>query len=126
LGDFLHSLKGMGLLDRVDVASFMVLLRPLGADVAQTMDTALRGWVAANGPTERDDVLLGTEFDDVIDGEGGNDRLSGRGGNDVLIGGAGNDQLYGQASDTQVSCWSLKDRRWRGGVASNEGWRAVA
>ena len=33
-------------------------LLPLGSDVAQTMDAALKGWVAG-GPTEGDDVLRG-------------------------------------------------------------------
>ncbi|MFS0738102.1 hypothetical protein ABC347_13720 [Sphingomonas sp. 1P06PA] len=47
------------------------------------------------GPTQGDDVLVGTEGDDTIDGLGGNDSISGLGGNDTLIGGAGNDTLDG-------------------------------
>ena len=94
LGDFLHSLKGMGLLGRLDAASFQAELLPLGEDVAQTMDTALKGWVTGD-PTEGDDVLRGTELNDLLDAQGGNDHLLGRGGNDILIGGAGNDLLDG-------------------------------
>jgi len=94
LGDFLYSLKGMGLLNRLDVAGFKAMLLPLGADVAQSMDAALKGWVAG-GPTEGGDVLRGTEFNDLLDARGGNDRLLGRGGNDTLIGGSGNDVLEG-------------------------------
>ena len=101
LGDFLYSLKGMGLLNRLDVAGFKAALLPLGADVAQTMDSALRGWVAG-GPTEGDDVLRGTEFNDVLDGRGGNDRLLGRGGNDSLVGGTGNDILDGGAGNDDL------------------------
>ncbi|WP_231731288.1 putative Ig domain-containing protein [Lampropedia cohaerens] len=101
LGDFLYSLKGMGLLNRLDVASFKAALLPLGADVAQTMDAALQGWVAG-GPTEADDVLRGTEFNDLLDARGGNDRLLGRGGNDTLIGGAGNDVLDGGAGNDDL------------------------
>jgi len=99
LGDFLYSLKGMGLLNRLDVASFRAALAPLGADAVQTMDAALTGWVAADGPTEGDDVLRGTEFNDLLDARGGNDRLLGRGGNDTLIGGSGNDVLDGGAGN---------------------------
>jgi Ca2+-binding RTX toxin-like protein len=102
LGDFLYSLKGMGLLNRLDVASFKAALLPLGSDVAQTMDTALKGWVATHGPTEEDDVLRGTEFNDILDGRGGNDRLLGRGGDDTLIGGAGNDILDGGAGNDEL------------------------
>lgn len=98
LGDFLYSLKGMGLLNRLDVASFKALMLPLGTDVAQTMDAALKGWVAG-GPTEGEDVLRGTEFNDQLDARGGNDRLLGRGGNDTLIGGSGNDVLDGGAGN---------------------------
>ncbi|MBI5780046.1 MAG: putative Ig domain-containing protein [Rhodocyclales bacterium] len=102
LGDFLYSLKGMGLLNRMDVAGFKALMLPLGTDVAQTMDKALQGWVPANGPTEGDDVLRGTEVGDILDGRGGNDRLLGRGGNDTLIGGSGNDVLDGGAGDDDL------------------------
>jgi Ca2+-binding RTX toxin-like protein len=102
LADFLRSLKGMGLSTRMDIAGFKAALQPLGADVVQTMDTALKGWVPANGPTDGDDVLRGTEFDDVLDGRGGNDRLLGRGGNDTLMGGAGNDVLDGGAGNDQL------------------------
>jgi Ca2+-binding RTX toxin-like protein len=101
LGDFLYSLKGMGLLNRLDVASFKAALLPLGTDVAQTMDTALTGWVAG-GSTEGDDVLRGTEFNDLLDARGGNDRLLGRGGNDTLIGGSGNDVLDGGAGNDDL------------------------
>jgi VCBS repeat-containing protein len=101
LGDFLYSLKGMGLLNRLDVASFKAELLPLGTDVAQTMDAALTGWVAG-GPTESDDVLRGTEFSDLLDARGGNDRLLGRGGNDTLMGGAGNDVLDGGAGSDEL------------------------
>jgi VCBS repeat-containing protein len=103
LGDFLYSLKGMGLLNRLDVASFKAQLLPLGTDVAQTMDAALRGWVAGGGPTEGDDVLRGTEFNDLLDARGGNDRLLGRGGNDKLIGGSGNDVLDGGAGNDDLN-----------------------
>jgi len=117
LGDFLYSLKGMGLLNRLDVAGFKAALLPLGADVVQTMDSALRGWVAG-GPTEGDDVLRGTEFNDVLDGRGGNDRLLGRGGNDSLVGGAGNDILDGGAgNDLLIGStgwnWIYENGQWR-------------
>lgn len=102
LGDFLYSLKGMGLLNRLDVAGFKAALLPLGTDVTQTMDKALQGWVAANGPSEGDDVLRGTEVGDILDGRGGNDRLLGRGGNDTLIGGSGNDVLDGGAGSDEL------------------------
>ena len=102
LGDFLYSLKGMGLLNRLDVASFKAMLLPLGTDVTQTMDKALLGWVTANDPTEGDDVLRGTELGDILDARGGNDRLLGRGGNDTLIGGSGNDLLDGGAGNDDL------------------------
>ncbi len=101
LGDFLYSLKGMGLLNRLDVASFKAALLPLGSDVARPMDTALKGWVAG-GPTEGDDVLRGAEFNDLLNAWGDNDRLLGRGGNDTLIGGAGNDILDGGAGNDDL------------------------
>lgn len=102
LGDFLYALKGTGMLSRMDVESFKAQLLPLGADVGQTFDTALAGWISANGPSEGDDVLRGNEFDDLLDGRGGNDRLLGRGGNDTLIGGAGNDILDGSAGNDRL------------------------
>jgi hypothetical protein len=102
LGDFLYSLKGMGLLNRLDVARFKAALLPLGTDVTQTIDKALQSWVPANGPTEGDDVLRGTELGDILDGRGGNDRLQGRGGNDTLIGGSGNDVLDGGAGNDEL------------------------
>ena len=101
LGDFLYSLKGMGLLNRLDVASFKAELLLLGSDVAQTMDAVLNGWVPG-GSTEEDDVLRGTEFNDLLDARGGNDRLLGRGGNDTLIGGSGNDVLDGGAGNDDL------------------------
>ncbi len=103
LGDFLFALKGTGMLSRMDVESFKAQLLPLGADVGQTFDTALAGWVSANGPTEGNDVLRGSEFDDVLDGRGGNDRLLGRGGDDALIGGADNDVLDGGAGNDELT-----------------------
>lgn len=95
LGDFLHSLKGMALLNNLDVAAFKAMLLPLGAEVGQTFDVALANWTGANDPTEGNDVILGTPWGDVIDGKGGDDRMFGRDGNDVLIGGTGNDLLDG-------------------------------
>jgi len=115
LGDFLYSLKGMGLLNRLDVAGFKAMLLPLGADVAQTMDAALKGWVAADGPTEGDEVLRGTEFNDLLDARGGNDTLIGGSGNDLLDGGAGNDVVLAGES-----------RRRRNGKCANEEWRVAA
>ncbi|WP_165442769.1 putative Ig domain-containing protein [Comamonas kerstersii] len=108
LGDFLHSLKGMGLLGRLDAASFQAELLPLGEDVAQTMDTALKGWVTGD-PTEGDDVLRGTELNDLLDAQGGNDHLLGRGGNDILIGGAGNDLLDGGTGNDELHGGSGSD-----------------
>lgn len=108
LGDFLHSLKGMGLLGRLDAASFRAELLPLGEDVAQTMDTALKGWVTGD-PTEGDDVLRGTELNDLLDAQGGNDHLLGRGGNDILIGGAGNDVLDGGTGNDELRGGSGSD-----------------
>jgi VCBS repeat-containing protein len=95
LEDFLRSLKGMGMLSRVDVTAFKEVLVPLGADVAQSMDSALAGWTHVGIPTEGDDVLHGTDRSDIIRGRGGNDILTGGIGNDVLIGGAGDDILTG-------------------------------
>ncbi len=109
LGDFLRSLRGMGTLDRMDVAAFKASLLPLGAEISQTFDSALSGWTSSNAPGEGNDVLYGTNFDDVIDGKGGNDRIIGRGGNDLLIGGAGNDVLDGGAGNDEL----------RGGVGSD-------
>lgn len=109
LGDFLFSLKGMGLLDRLDVDSFKAQLGALGDDVAQTMSAALQGWAETNAASEGDDVLRGTDFHDVIDGYGGNDRLLGRAGNDLLTGGEGNDFLDGGAGNDEM----------RGGVGSD-------
>ncbi len=94
LGDFLRTLKGMGLLNRLDMDGLGAALLPLGEDVAQTMNAALAGWVI-NFPTEGDDVLRGTLIDDQIAGLSGNDRLLGRDGNDTLNGGTGNDLLDG-------------------------------
>lgn len=99
LGDFLYSVKGMGLLNSLDIENFKAALLPLGIDVAAIMEIALSGWVTPYGPTEGNDVLRGTEFDDILDGQGGNDRLFGRGGNDTLIGGPGNDILDGGAGN---------------------------
>lgn len=103
LGDFLYSLKGMGLLDRLNVGAFKAQLGALGSDVVATMDSALQGWVAASGPSDSDDILRGTDLDDLLDGRSGNDRLLGRGGNDTLIGGAGNDVLEGAAGNDNLS-----------------------
>lgn len=102
LGDFLHSLKGMNMLGRLDVDGFRASLVPLGSDVEHTMTVALAGWVGNNVPTEGNDVLRGTQLDDVIDGWGGNDRLLGRGGNDTLTGGVGNDLLDGGEGDDHL------------------------
>ena len=103
LGDFLYSLKGMGLLDRLNVGAFKAQLGALGSDVVAAMDSALQGWIAANGPSDSDDILRGTDLDDLLDGRSGNDRLLGRGGNDTLIGGAGNDVLEGAAGNDNLS-----------------------
>ena len=103
LGDFLYAVKGMGLLNKLDIEGFKSQLLPLGDDVIKTVGAALNGWVAANGPTASDDVLRGTEFNDALFGEGGNDRLFGRGGEDRLYGGVGNDVLDGGAGNDQLS-----------------------
>lgn len=102
LGDFLYSLKGMGLLGSLNVEAFRAQLGALGGDVESTMGTALQGWVGDNEPTEAADVLRGTDFDNVIDGRGGNDRLVARGGNDLLIGGLGNDVLDGGTGNDEM------------------------
>jgi Ca2+-binding RTX toxin-like protein len=107
--DFFYSLQGMGLLDRLDMASFRAMLLPLGADVAQTMETELTEKVGVNGPTHGNDVLYGTVFSDTINGLGGNDRLFGRGGDDILIGGAGNDTLDGGAGNDELRGGSGSD-----------------
>ncbi|WP_205205206.1 calcium-binding protein, partial [Azonexus hydrophilus] len=101
LGDFLHALRGMGLLNRLDMGGFKAMLQPLGEDVAQTMETALIGWISGNTliATEGADILRGSNFDDLLDARGGNDQLFGRGSNDKLIGGAGNDVLDGGTGD---------------------------
>ena len=102
LGDFLHTLKGTGLLKRLDVVGFKAALVPLGADVVQTMDVALAGWTSGGTPTEGSDVLRGSNFDDLLDARGGNDQLFGRGGNDTLIGGSGRDVLDGGAGNDEL------------------------
>ncbi|WP_332752365.1 calcium-binding protein [Hydrogenophaga sp.] len=102
LGDFLYSLKGMGLLGSLNVEAFRAELGALGSDVESTMGTALQGWVGDNEPTEAADVLRGTDFDNVIDGRGGNDRVVARGGNDLLIGGLGNDVLDGGTGNDEM------------------------
>ncbi|MBT9464373.1 calcium-binding protein [Hydrogenophaga sp.] len=102
LGDFLYSLKGMGLLGSLNVEAFRMQLGALGSDVESTMGTALQGWAGDNTPTEGADVLRGTDFDNVIDGRGGNDRLVARGGNDLLIGGFGNDVLDGGTGNDEM------------------------
>ncbi|MHB1691923.1 MAG: putative Ig domain-containing protein [Thiomonas sp.] len=102
LGDFLHSLKGMELINRFDLVAFKEALLSLGEDAGQTFDVALAGWVGANGPTDGNDVLRGTDFNDILDAKGGNDRLFGRGGDDTLLGGAGSDRLSGGAGNDQL------------------------
>jgi len=102
LGDFLFALRGMGLLDNLDVDSFTAQLGTLGDDVAQTIDAALQGWSGTNNPSEADDVLRGSDFNDAIEGRGGNDRLYGRGGDDLLTGGEGNDFLDGGAGNDEM------------------------
>ncbi|WP_309269906.1 calcium-binding protein [Azonexus sp.] len=103
LGDFLLSLRGMGRLDDVDLDAFKAALLPLGADVAQTFDSALTGWLSSNTPSDGNNRLIGTELDDIIDGKGGNDLIFGRGGNDTLIGGMGNDVLDGGAGNDSLN-----------------------
>lgn len=109
LGDFLYSLKGIGLLNQLDVDGFKASLLPLGADISQTFDAALAGWTSGGTPTEGSDVLRGSNFDDLLDARGGNDQLFGRGGKDTLIGGAGNDVLDGGAGNDEL----------RGGIGSD-------
>jgi len=102
LGEFVRSLRGLGITSVVDMSGFKSLLTPLGSDVVQTLEVALLGWVDSITPTQGDDVLHGSKFDDIIDGNGGNDRIYGRGGNDVLIGGAGNDLLDGGPGNDEL------------------------
>ena len=109
LRDFLHSLKGMGLLESLDVAGFQSALLSLGAEVAHVVDTSLAGWDGRDAPTEGNDVLRGTDVGDVLNGWGGNDRLYGRGGDDTLIGDVGNDALDGEAGNDGL----------RGGIGSD-------
>ncbi|THF58104.1 putative Ig domain-containing protein [Pseudothauera rhizosphaerae] len=102
LGEFVHALRGMGLLDQLDMAELQAQLAPLGTDVAETFSVALSGWVGTNTPTQGSDVLRGSSSDDLINGLGGNDRILGRDGHDTLIGGAGNDTLDGGAGNDQL------------------------
>ncbi|SMB26121.1 protein of unknown function [Sterolibacterium denitrificans] len=109
LRDFLHTLKGTGLLKRLDVVGFKAALVSLGADVVQTMSVALAGWTPGSTPTEGSDVLRGSNFDDLLDALGGNDVLDGRGGNDELRGGSGSDTYRfgrGDGHDTIVEDYS--------------------
>lgn len=109
LGDFLDSLVVMGKIDGLDVADFKAMLQPLGADVAQIMDVALKDWIASNLPTYHADLLRGTQFGDVLQGLGGNDFLLGLGGDDTLMGGDGDDVLDGGAGNDEL----------RGGIGSD-------
>jgi Ca2+-binding RTX toxin-like protein len=109
LGNFLHSLRGMGLLDHLDVDAFRAQLSALGDDVATTMANALQGWAPVVGPTDGNDALRGTSLDDVFDGRGGNDRLFGAGGNDTLKGGVGNDVLNGGSGNDRLDGSSGND-----------------
>ena len=99
LNEFMRSLKGMGVTERLDMAGFRQALSPLGEEVGLVLEGVLAG---SGGPTEGDDVLAGGDGDDWIDAKGGNDRLFGRGGNDALLGGAGSDRLSGGAGNDQL------------------------
>ena len=101
LSDFLHSIRGMGLVNSIDTVQLKNALVAIGSDVAQVIETALSGLVIG-GATSGNDVLRGTEFDDATDGLNGNDRLIGRGGDDLLIGGGGNDILDGGVGDDEL------------------------
>ena len=95
LGDFLVSLKSLGLLDRMDLDAFKADL-PIGADVTQTFNTALANWKPSV-------VCNGTELDDVLYGTKKRYELYGFGGNDVLVSGPLDDYLMGEAgSDTYI------------------------
>lgn len=55
------------------------------------------------GPTEGDDVLVGTPDDDTIDALGGNDSVDGLASNDILQGNTGNDTLTGNSGNDLLS-----------------------
>ncbi|PTD96445.1 calcium-binding protein [Pseudothauera lacus] len=102
LGEFVRSVRGLGLAGTLDMLSFKTMMAPLGEDVSAALEAPLVGWVDSNSATEGNDILRGTELDDFIDGRGGNDLILGRGGNDTLIGGAGNDTLDGGAGNDEL------------------------
>ena len=54
------------------------------------------------GPTDNDDVLIGTPGVDTIDGLGGNDTINGLQGNDLLIGGDGDDTILSGGAPQSV------------------------
>jgi Ca2+-binding RTX toxin-like protein len=103
LGDFLQSLKSMGLLTRMEVEKLAAALGSLGTDVVYVLDFSLAGWTPVAQPTHGNDVLIGRTADDRMNGYGGNDQLWGRAGNDTLAGGAGNDLLAGGAGNDYLS-----------------------
>ena len=73
-----------------------------GVDLDQTPAT-FTVTIKVTGPTETDDVLVGTSGNDTIDGLGGNDTLNGGTGNDTLNGEGGDDTLDGgTGTDTMV------------------------
>ena len=102
VGEFVRSVRGLGLVGSLDIGSFKFMLAALGEDVSAVLETSLAGWADSNTATEGNDVLRGTDADDLIDGRGGNDLILGRGGNDTLIGGAGNDTLDGGAGNDEL------------------------
>ena len=59
-----------------------------------------------SGPTEGDDVLVGTDGADTIDALGGNDLIYGVGGDDTLTGGTGSDLLSG--GEATMCCSTAK------------------
>ncbi len=54
------------------------------------------------GPTEGDDLLLGTTQNDTINALGGDDTVNGLTGDDLIIGGRGNDNIKGSGGDDRL------------------------
>lgn len=70
-----------------------------GGEATATVTLTINEPVVTTGPTEGNDVLVGTPFTDIIDALGGDDIISGLESRDTLIGGLGSDTLIGGLGD---------------------------
>lgn len=55
-----------------------------------------------NGPTQDEDLLIGTQLNDTIRALGGNDTVTGLTGDDLLFGGRGNDKINGSGGNDLI------------------------